>query len=1106
MRNKPVTGPITRSGHSTELHRKGLPEDRHFTDCHCRGGVARLFRVPGKPPRFAGTSLWSAAGVMFLIAGLMTTLAALCGCSRGHYRQRADMDVYATVQEYAKGPQWELKEFTIEASPASRFYDPHPADTPPMPPDDPASHRILHRVHGKRGAPYEARYGCTRDVENPDWLSFLPWSEDGVIRLDRRTAMQLALLHSPQYQQELEDIYLSALRVSLERFRFQIQFFGGNDTFFTRRGPLGGRGADSSSLQTSTTLGARRLLATGTQLIVEAANSVTWQFSGRDGYVAVTPISLSVVQPLLRGAGRAVILEGLTQAERDLLANIRQFERFRQGFYLNIVAGLGPGPGPSPGGIALGGASPGLTATVGGYLSLVEQEVQIRNQRANVASLRDSLERIDAFYAAGRISRRQVDEIRQNLYASQLQLLGRQNTYANQLDNYKILLGLPPHIPVRIEDPLLEPFELLDPALTDRQEEVSRLLSPVREIWSGIRDALAAGRAVEEARLQLKQATDAQANGDLPQAIRSLVQCGEGLLRAAYALREKTLVLTCQAYLKEAEGSLLGTPEELRQAVDKLMPQASDLLTQIEGKSRAAGDGILPRAAGLLGRIESLLPGFADQLTVHLAKVDRDLERLVAAVPNRQEWLARLSARREFQAGDVDPRIVDQSAFRRRVVELHAEYFGNNAPEVLKLAQRLLVDEAEKQWFDNLREMRGLRHELESLTDSLRKQSAQLGPRVKAAAVDLSRWDEIFRDLEAELNTLASGLMSLSLLQARVRLEIPVLTLIDLDAEEAFQIAREHRLDWMNMRAALVDQWRQVEIAANRLKSDLSLVFDGSVTTTSDTLGSVHNTMGSTRVGVQLDAPLTRRAERNQYREALIRYQRARREYYLFEDRVRQVLRENLRAIELAQLQFELQRAGVLTAIGRVEQQRLELMRPPRPGQEEFTLGATTARDLVTALDALLRAQNEFLDGWVRYEVQRMVLDYNLGTMQLDDHGMWIDPGPIRGEFLRSQQLPRQERRPPQADDLPPEIQLPPELLLPSELEWILPEESPLPADSVGNPSTQREDTVSAVGRKAPAVYAFSPKEGREKFPPQVPGFRPDALDWTVTEPVRRET
>ena len=94
---------------------------------------------------------------------------------------------------------------------------------------------------------------------------------------------------------------------------------------------------------------------------------------------------------------------------------------------------------------------------------------------------------------------------------------------------------------------------------------------------------------------------------------------------------------------------------------------------------------------------------------------------------------------------------------------------------------------------------------------------------------------------------------------------------------------------------------------------------------------------------------------------------------------------------------FELRRAAVRTAISRVEQQRLELRRPPKPEEEMFALGATTARDTIDALDALLDAQNSLLNTWVQYEVLRMSLDFDLGTMQLDDRGMWIDPGPIEG-------------------------------------------------------------------------------------------------------------
>ena len=39
------------------------------------------------------------------------------------------------------------------------------------------------------------------------------------------------------------------------------------------------------------------------------------------------------------------------------------------------------------------------------------------------------------------------------------------------------------------------------------------------------------------------------------------------------------------------------------------------------------------------------------------------------------------------------------------------------------------------------------------------------------------------------------------------------------------------------------------------------------------------------------------------------------------------------------------------------------------------------------------------LSVWVNYEVLRRSLDLDLGTMQLDAEGNWIDPGPIRADL-----------------------------------------------------------------------------------------------------------
>ena len=49
------------------------------------------------------------------------------------------------------------------------------------------------------------------------------------------------------------------------------------------------------------------------------------------------------------------------------------------------------------------------------------------------------------------------------------------------------------------------------------------------------------------------------------------------------------------------------------------------------------------------------------------------------------------------------------------------------------------------------------------------------------------------------------------------------------------------------------------------------------------------------------------------------------------------------------------------------------------------------ARDLVNALIDLLNVQNDFLSVWVDHEVQRLRLDFDLGIMELDGHGLRIE-------------------------------------------------------------------------------------------------------------------
>ena len=451
---------------------------------------------------------------LLLCAALLASAACALavGCSRSKARIRADNEVNCLVDQKSSIAGSLPGQFRIGITPESRMHDSDDPDCPPMPPDDPLSHRYMECVDSKKGAKCWRCAERTPFVENPNWRAFLPLDKQGRLVLDSESAVRLGLLHDPQYQSELEELYLSALDVTFERFRFDAQLFGGADVDFIADGRVRSGTSESSSLLSvsPSSPGNRwriqKLTATGGELVVGLANTLVWQFSGPNNYSSATLLDFSIVQPLLRGGGRIRVMERLTLAERTLLANVRAMERFRREYYLNVVTGRFTGPGPVRRGGLLGGAGlanfagVGLgiggdggggfsgggiagaagAASAGGYLGLLQTEQVLKNQRANVAGLRSSTAQLEASYDAGRIDRFQVDLARQALYNAQSQLLIAETSYQDTLDAYKIELGLPPDLVIVPQDQILRQFDLLDPQLTDLQDQAADLLEVMR--------------------------------------------------------------------------------------------------------------------------------------------------------------------------------------------------------------------------------------------------------------------------------------------------------------------------------------------------------------------------------------------------------------------------------------------------------------------------------------------------------------------------------------------------------------------------------------------------------------------------------------------------
>ena len=192
------------------------------------------------------------------------------------------------------------------------------------------------------------------------------------------------------------------------------------------------------------------------------------------------------VQPFLRGGGFAVTLEALTLAERNLLYAIRSYARFRSLFYVAIAAqgdytnnpyglqGLSANLGR--------GIGANLTANPIGYLPTILRSAILANERNNVASFEQYLRLFQNLEEGGAVTKLQVGRIEQQLLQGRTTVLLRTQEYVDNIDNFKLQLGLPATVPLELDETPLQPIR--DQLQTDRAgvRAVPRLGSGGRQV------------------------------------------------------------------------------------------------------------------------------------------------------------------------------------------------------------------------------------------------------------------------------------------------------------------------------------------------------------------------------------------------------------------------------------------------------------------------------------------------------------------------------------------------------------------------------------------------------------------------------------------------
>jgi outer membrane protein TolC len=332
-----------------------------------------------------------------LAVGIVAVVTAFSACTPARYRRSADKEVYKIIQEKQGAALGKTNAFTI---------------------DTPYSHRKPDDIKAQ-----EIIADRMRQAKHTLALA---------------DALRIAFENSRQYQLRKEDLYLSALTLTGVRFAYVPQFFA-DSTATALRAPNGDK-----SLKVESRAGFDQLLKSGGRVGLDLANDLLHFYTGGRSDSAVSTIALTLSQPLLRGAGAKIAAENLTQAERDVIYEIREFSYYQDTFAFDIVTT---------------------------YLRLVQQQDTVKNQYNNFLS-RVSLRERSVALSVDRLAPFQADLAAQEELAARNSYILAVERYRNTLDQFKITLGLPVTYDIRLDEGVLAELEaagLLPVPLTEEQ-------------------------------------------------------------------------------------------------------------------------------------------------------------------------------------------------------------------------------------------------------------------------------------------------------------------------------------------------------------------------------------------------------------------------------------------------------------------------------------------------------------------------------------------------------------------------------------------------------------------------------------------------------------
>jgi len=351
----------------------------------------------------------------------------IAGCSAEWYTHDADREVYGIVAEKEADALGRVRTFNVRPRPdpvsvlesARQEAAPAPAeeaapdDAPPAPADAAAGADAA-EAGAKADHLLKEPAADLEDIIPAELPPPVPEPAADAVHLTMADALRVAVAASRTYQSRKEDVYLSALALTLQRYLFRPHptFTGTVDSMSDFQDGNG----RVRSWDPGAEVGVSQQLADGAVVAGSLGVAALKYLNKELGDTVDAALDFSLAQPLWRGAGRKIVQENLLQAERNTIYDIRSFARFEKTFAVSVASE---------------------------YLQTLQSRDAVMNAWNNYLSLRQGRQQSEWLAQAERLAEYEVDQARQSEFAAYNRWIVEREDYVNALDALKLTLGIP---------------------------------------------------------------------------------------------------------------------------------------------------------------------------------------------------------------------------------------------------------------------------------------------------------------------------------------------------------------------------------------------------------------------------------------------------------------------------------------------------------------------------------------------------------------------------------------------------------------------------------------------------------------------------------------